>query len=813
MRSCDRRGLAATRRARCSSPAVKSTKHGEAARSLLASRVVKSMLSLRLDLGVRRLLPEWRALFSREHLQVDLMAGITVAFIALPLSLAIALASGVAPAVGLITAIVAGIVCALFGGTPLGVSGPAAAMAVLIAGAIQTHGIGGLMIIGLLCGVLQLLTGVLGLGRIIRLVPLPVVEGFTAGIGAIILIGQLPRVLGLPPPDQSHVIDVITHIGELVHQAKPAAVLIALGTLALVIGLPRIHKRIPGALIGIAVPTALVAILGLEVETIGAIPRTLSLPGFPTLPTGAAWWPILSTALVVFAIASLESLLSSSAVDKLAPGNRHDPDQELIGQGLGNLASALVGGIPVTGVIARSALNAQAGGKTRRPAIIHALVLLVSVFLLAPVLGKIPVAALAGVLFSVALRMLDPRKLVALYRVSRPDAIIYGVTLVVIVFADLLEGVQWGIVVALAVAAIRLGQTGLNELHIGGTEPSRLAPRGPLTFMSSLQIEVLRERVANIAPGDRVTLDLSGVTAIDATGAELIVDLVGAMKERELRVAVLGLAPDLTRSLLAADHPGIIAPALAMTEADVKRVQSARAPLSARQRLVLGVERYRRDQLPRYVELYKKLAPKQHPHTLFITCADSRIQPALIISTDPGDLFIVRDIGNMVPPFVAERPPSAGASLEYAVGVIGVSEVVLCAHSRCGAIYALRHPEQVPAGFTSLDAWLSETNARTLCERLPKGVADDDVARLNALLQLDHVRTYPLVRERLLAGTLRVHVWFFDVATGDVEEWDPALETWRSLGAGEVSLPPTGAAPRPEARPDPSSAGAAIAGA
>lgn len=746
---------------------------------------MKGVLDLRLDLGIRRLLPAWRALARPEHLREDIVAGLTVACIAVPLSLAIALASGVPPAVGLVTAVVSAVVAAIFGGTPLAVTGPAAAMAVLIATVVQTHGIGGLLVIGLVCGLLQLVTGVLGLGKIVRLVPVSVVEGFTAGIGAIILIGQLPRVLGLPPPEQSHVFDVVTHIGELFHQAKPLSVVLALSTVALVFGLPRIHKRLPAPLIAVLVPTVVVAALKIETTTIGAIPRTFPMPKLPAMPTGAAWGPILGTALVVYALASLESLLSSSAVDKLAKGERHDPDQEMIGQGLANMAAALVGGIPVTGVIARSALNAQAGGKTRRAAIFHSVALIAVVFLLAPFMAKIPIATLAGVLLSVALRMLDPRKLIAIARVSQADAVVFVITFAVMVLTDLVEGVQWGIVAALAVAAIRLGQTHA-QLSQGGSSTSRLELAGPITFLASLKIEDLRRRIGEAERGTPIILDASGATSMDASGAEMLVDLVAAMKQRELAVALYGLRPELVKRAQAADHDDVLEGVLAHTEQEIARIHVGTAPMSTRQRLAVGVDRYRRDHLPRYTTLFEKLAQKQTPHTLFITCSDSRIQPALMTSTDPGELFIVRNVGNMVPPFDDVNPPPAGSGVEYAVGVLGVKAIILCAHSRCGAIHALTHPHEVPDTLRSLKAWLEATEARSMVEQLPTGMPDDDVARLNALLQLDHLRSHPLVHERVEAGTLRLYAWFFHVETGEIDEWAADSKRWRPLTADQI---------------------------
>jgi carbonic anhydrase len=730
---------------------------------------MKGLFEVRLDLGVRRLVPEYRVMLGRQHLREDVVAGLAVASVSIPFSLAIAMASGVPPGVGLVTAVVAGVVAALFGGAPLAVTGPAAAMAVLIASVVQAHGLRGLLVVGLGCGLLQLVVGVLGLGRLLRLIPVSVVEGFTAGIGAVLLISQLPRMLGLPPPPEAHVVDVITHISDLLHHARPAPLAIALATLGLTLGLPRAHKRLP-------------------VETVGDVPRALPAPHVPAMPAGQAWGAVVSTSLVVFALASLESLLASSALDKLVRGPRHDPDQELIGQGLGNIASALVGGIPVTSVVARSTLNAEAGARTRRAAVVQAIAIAAVMLAFAPVVGRVPIAALAGVLFAVALRMLDPRKLAALARVSRGDAIVYAITFALIVLTDLKAGVQWGVVVALAVAAVRIGQTHLHLPDLDDASRSRFELGGPITSLASLKIEALRASILQAQPGSAVILDLSKSTAMDATGAELLIELVAATRERAIQVAVLGLRPDLLASARAADPGGALDGVLAATEQDVITVLADGAPVSGRQRLALGVERYRREHLPRFVALYERLAKQQTPHTFFITCSDSRIQPALLTSTDPGELFLARNVGNMVPPYADERPPAGGAALEYAVGVLGVREIVVCAHSRCGAIHALLHPETVPSSLRSLGAWLVETEARDLCAALPKSLAQDDVARLNALRQLDHLRTYPAVAERLAAGSVRLHAWFFDVATGEVEEYEPDERRWRPLTGVQVRL-------------------------
>jgi carbonic anhydrase len=737
-------------------------------------------LEVRWDLGMRRLLPEWRSMVSSKHLKDDLIAGITVACVAVPLALAIALASGVSPAVGLVTAIVAGVVCALFGGSRLAVSGPAAAMAVLIAALVEEYGLGGLLVVGVTCGVLQIVTGVFGLGRFIRLVPLPVVAGFTAGIGAIILIGQLPRALGLRPPDESHVFDVVTHIADLLHETRPAAVLLTLGALIVIYGLPKLTRRIPSHLAAVVVATVAVSLFGIDAETIGEIPRSFPRPKLPELPHGVALTALAGSAFIVYAIASLETLLSSAAVDKLAPGPRSDPDQDLIGQGLGNMISALFGGIPVTGVIARSATNVQAGAKTRRAAIIHAAALVVVVLVAASVIGRIPIAALAAVLFSVAFRMLDPRAFLRLWKHSRGDGMIYAVTFLVIVFVGLLEGVQWGVVAALVIAAIQLGRSRLTVRAARAGEHYVFELSGPLTFLSSLEMETLRRELDLLETARGVVVDLREVSIMDASGTERLAGIVAHARSRGLRPVVLGLNDEQRAKLIAStDDP--LEGVLAGSQREAMALLGEHT--SADRQLTAGVERYRRSTRPSYAQLFEQLAEEgQAPHTLFITCSDSRVVPGLITGTDPGELFIVRNLGALVPRERAGYGSSVGAAIDYAVGILGVGKIVLCSHSGCGAIKALLASVDEQQPFPSLEAWLTVNDVRPLLASFAPSLAADDVARLVARAQIERLVTYRVVAEATKAGRLSLAAWFFDVRSGELEEWSPHDQRFVGVG-------------------------------
>jgi carbonic anhydrase len=202
-------------------------------------------------------------------------------------------------------------------------------------------------------------------------------------------------------------------------------------------------------------------------------------------------------------------------------------------------------------------------------------------------------------------------------------------------------------------------------------------------------------------------------------------------------------------------------------------------------RLRTGVARFRATARPRYNNLFQQLADGQAPHTLFITCSDSRINPNLITSTEPGELFIVRDVGNLVPPGSATQASPAGAAIDYAVGILGVQKIIVCGHSGCGAVKALLSDEPLPAALTNLNAWVETTDAREKLRAMPRALHPDEIGRLNALAQLDRLREYPIVAEKMATGELSLAAWFFDVKTGDIEEWSATTQRFASIGVAD----------------------------
>ena len=723
-----------------------------------------------LDLGIGQLWPQWKALFSKRFLKDDIIAGLTVTCVAVPLSLAIALASGVTPGVGLATAIVAGIVCALFGGTPLSVSGPAAAMAVLVASIVQTYGMGGLIVVGFGCGILQTLFGVIGWGSVARYVPMPVIGGFTAGIGAVILIGQLPRALGLPPPPESETLSILTHIMDYLHATNLTSLGLSLLTLAIIFLLPKIAPKLPATLVGVVATTAIVVFGGLNVEMIGQIPDSLPLPKLPVLPNDG-WGELAIATLTVFGLTSLQTLLSSTAVDKLSRGERHNPDQELIGQGLGNIASSLFGGIPVAGVIARSALNVQTGAKTRRASIVHSVVLIFVVYFASTWIAKIPIAALAGVLFSVSLRMMSLKEFKEVMRVSKSEALVYALTFFTIIGFDLLAGIQVGVIVAIAITAIRAGKTSLEIQHDHDGGLVRIQLTGSLNFMASAKFSTIRDRIeeAKLSECRKFVIDMSEVTNVDSTGAEELISIVRDSVIDGSRVVLQSVRPNCQATLRRADNDRVLGNRMIVTESDMHEALFDTGKALPFMRLLYGVNRFRNKKASIFQPLLDQLADGQKPHTLFLTCADSRINPNLLTSTDLGELFVVRNVGNALPPHSAEAPNSEQGALEFAIMALGIRDIVVCGHTSCGAMKAICDESQLDQ---------TPQLKRYLKSAAFSGVAHaahgdyDRAAQLNVMHQLKNLMTYPFIRELRDSGELRVHLWIYDLKRADIDVFD-----------------------------------------
>jgi SulP family sulfate permease len=504
---------------------------------------------------LRALLPartDYRAL--RSSWRVDAVAGITVGVVALPLALAFGVTSGVGAEAGLITAIVAGIVAAVFGGSNVQVSGPTGAMVVVLAPIVAVHGSGVVALVAIMAGIVVLAAGLARLGRIVGVIPWPVIEGFTVGIAAIIFLQQVPTALGAA--SHVHSLNALVAAAEAVASADAGSVIAPAVTVVVVavimIVLARFAPRIPGSFVAIALVTVIAALTAVPLATIGELPRSLPAPTFPALQPEILV-TLIGPAFAVAALAAIESLLSARVADSLSDTGPYHPDRELVGQGLASIASGLFGGMPATGAIARTAVNVRSGARTRLSAVVHSLALLAVVYLAATVVARIPLAALAGVLMVTAVRMVAPRAVRHVIRSSRGDAAVFVITALVTLTFDLVVAVCIGIAAA-AFFALRAvsARSGVHREELPGEAADGDGRIALFRFDGALffgAADRLGERISSHDGIDVVILRLSQLQLLDATGAHTLAELVSTLERRGITVLIKGVRPEHVRLL------------------------------------------------------------------------------------------------------------------------------------------------------------------------------------------------------------------------------------------------------------------------
>ncbi|MCX5380823.1 SulP family inorganic anion transporter [Streptomyces sp. NBC_00091] len=493
----------------------------------------------------------------------DLLAGLTVAIVALPLALGFGVSSGLGAEAGLATAVVAGALAALFGGSNLQVSGPTGAMTVVLVPIVAQHGPGGVLTVGLMAGVLLIALALLRAGRYMQYVPAPVVEGFTLGIACVIGLQQVPNALGVEKPEGEKVLLVAWRsLVEFAAAPNWTAIGLSLGVAAVMLLGARWRPAIPFSIVGVIAATVVAQVFHLDgAAPIGDLPSGLPAPSLAFLDVSALG-SLLAPAVAVAALAALESLLSATVADGMTVGQKHDPDRELFGQGIANLAAPLFGGVPATAAIARTAVNVRTGASSRLAALAHAAVLAVIVFAAAPLVSKIPLAALAGVLLATAIRMVEVGSLRAMAKATRSDAVVLVLTAAATLALDLVYAVIIGLVVAgaLALRAVaaqaRMDQVDFRPDLPGehsDEEHALLAEHivayridGPLFFAGAHRFLLELSEVADVRV---VILRMSRVTTMDATGALVLKDAVEKLNRRGIAVMTSGIRPGQRQAL------------------------------------------------------------------------------------------------------------------------------------------------------------------------------------------------------------------------------------------------------------------------
>jgi carbonic anhydrase len=736
--------------------------------------------------------PGWRAALPG---RADVLASLVVCLVAVPLSLGIAVATGAPLAAGLMAAVVGGIVAGSLGGSAVQVSGPAAGLVVVVAELITRYGWAGTCAITAMAGLVQIALGFSRLARMALAVSPAIVHGMLAGVGCVIAASQIHIVLGGTP--QSSMVSNIAQLPAQIAAHHGPDVLVGVATIALMLVWPRLPspwRRVPAPLAAIVLVTAGAVVGNMDVERPVLPDQLLAGQVLARIPDGAVLGVVYAV-IAVAMVAGVESLLSAVAVDRLHTGPRSDLNRELVGQGAANVVSGVCGGLPVAGVIVRSTVNATSGATSRWSAIMHGVWVLVFAAALTGLLRQIPLSALAGLLVVVGLRLIDLGGLSHLRR--HRELPTYAVALAGVIFLGLLEGVALGVAVAVATALWRITRVGIELEESEGHWHVTL--HGSMIFLG---VPRLVGELGRVPPGRDVVLDLD-VDFIDHAAFEALRSWMNGYRQTGGRVRVNEVAGDVwSRALAAAPVPHRQPPAVRFRwplpwshtlRAEPGHGRRARSGgPGGEASLLAGIAEFQRRRASQVRPLLSELAEEgQAPKVLFITCADARVVPSLITASGPGDLFTIRNVGNLVPLYDPGRPAAeaaVGAGVEYGVDVLGVETIVVCGHSQCGAIQAMAESSPLPP---QLSAWLRHGVAGQRRSGLGTHAAlghalDSATERLalsNVAAQLANLRTYPSVRIASAAGRLRLVGMYFDLSTAQTLVLDPGTQTFRPIGA------------------------------
>jgi carbonic anhydrase len=720
-------------------------------------------------------------------LRYDLPASLVVFLVALPLSLGIAIASGAPLMAGLIAAVVGGIVAGSIGGSVLQVSGPAAGLTVVVAGLIDDFGWQMTCVITICAGGLQILFGVMKVARAALGVAPVVVHAMLAGIGVTIVLQQIHVLMG--GSSRISAWENIEALPSGILHHEPHEVIVGGLVIAILLLWPKLPPKvrlIPGALVAIGVATAVAE--AAELEGVDRITlsanffQAIGLPKLPpTAPGGEPWvteiGEIVVGVLTVALIASVESLLSAVGIDKLHKGPRTNFNREMLGQGSANMVSGLLGGLPVTGVIVRSSTNVAAGARSRTSAILHGVWILLFASLFTKLVELIPKAALAGLLIVIGVQLVKLAHIKLAWRTG--NFAIYAITIVCVVFLNLLEGVAIGLGVAILILLTRVVRAPIEAKPYGGEESKhwRIDIDGTLSF---LLLPRLTKVLSEMPPGSYVRLTLNA-DYIDEAVSEAISDWRTAHEATGGVVAIVETTPAKlhhAHTTRPRRHylPRSIGP-ISWPSRDVSwppRDSGDRDDADAS--ILDGVNDHRIGR----GELYPRLAEltdSTRPHAVFLTCSDARIMPDVITASGPGDLYVVRNVGNLVPTDPADQ--SVDAALDVAFNQLGVTSVVVCGHSSCAAMTALLR-DGTDQGTTATSHWLEHAQDSLAAYRdhhPARGSAESDglseadqLSIVNVAIQMERLTRNPILAPAKASGALKVFGMFFDISTAHVYE-------------------------------------------
>jgi carbonic anhydrase len=709
--------------------------------------------------------------FTKDNLKYDLPAGLVVFLVALPLCLGISMASGVPLFSGLITGIIGGMIVSMLSGSALSVSGPAAGLTIIVLNALHTLGsYKAFLLAVLIAGILQVVLGYLKAGNIGKFFPASVIKGMLAAIGIILILKQIPHALGYDKDYegdfaffQTDKENTLTEILAAMNKFNPGAILIGLISVAILVLWDRpFFKKfriVPGPLIVVLISVLinktymiLDSPLLIEEEHLVNIPLTGSIGEFFshfTLPDFAQLKnkDVYLTAITLTLVASIETLLSVEAIDKLDPEKRTTPNnRELKAQGIGNIISGLIGGLPMTAVIVRGSANIDSGAKSKASSFFHGCFLLLSVIFIPSLINMIPLSALAAILLMTGYKLTKVSLFKEIYQQGSQHFIPFLVTIIAILFTDLLIGISIGMVVG---ALFILKRSAGNSFFLHKKEFAKgnsysLILSEEVTFLNKAAIAEVLE---SFTPHSNVVIDGAKSKFIDDDVLEIINDYKTKALKKNIKVEVLGMSVGLK---------------------NLKK-NTISSPEYHYQELFTNNRKWVESKLELDPDYFIKLNEGQEPFYLLIGCSDSRVHPNEITGTEPGEMFTHRNIANLV----LDSDENLLSVIQYSIEVLKIKHIIVCGHYGCGGIKGA-----IDGGLSGpIDHWLQNVRDTIDIYKLQLESIEDPLERNDKLVefnvaeQVNNLYNNAIIRKSLAQGSnLKIHGWVYDMRRGVIKE-------------------------------------------
>lgn len=700
----------------------------------------------------------------------DLCNSLQLAQASLPVSLAIGFASGLSPWLAVLASIITALFCGLYGGISI-IIGPSAIMTIFIADIMHKYGGQFLWLVTCTVGILEILSAIWGLNRLVRYLSSTVTSAIISGIGVLIILTHIPHAFNIPALHQSdHLPNALNlySIGLFISGALIIRIWLKY--------LPTIHPVLPLVII----TSIIVQSLQLHSPTIGAIPHQLLHP--------LAWlhagqfnlFDLAIDALIIYLIAVLETIRTCNVARNL-PGIDSAVNTTMLCQGVTNIMLGLLGAIPVFALVNHTKLISK--NFTYSTHLMHAVFLGVAIIFFTHWLALIPLIVLSGIMCYLALAIIDYKQVFILWRNDRIEAIIYIITFVMIIAMAVFVGIKASLITALVILLWKaISNMLLTPASTINASFIRFTVTGPVTFLFVEKILHVQHSLSALKKKHIVLLDLSAATNLDHTGATAIIELYRSCRTKKVKFYIIGLQHKFHPLLLEAHDAGHKIKNILLTSEWALKLKKPQVK-SFYANLVTGVTNFYNHCTIDDKISFTRMANQQNPHTFLITCSDSRIVPSILTSTHPGELFILRNVGNTVPAYNAAAYNenilcSEAASLEFALNKLDITDLVVCGHSNCGAINACCNFETLHLS-PQLSLWIKAIRNQ-LDFSTVRSV--DETAKLHVLQQIDNLNTYPIVQQKLLNGSLRLHAWFFEIAHAQIYTWDTASKSFKLLG-------------------------------